>query len=414
MFRRASKQFCFISSLAFITAVSILVFAGDARAQETGGELSGGAGIFRPKNPEAKRGTNPSKPTVRPNRPTRPNPAEVEEKFEEALAAGNDARDDRKFSVAEASYRTALTLKPHDARAYYGLGNIFTDQQRWDDAEKSYRQAVGMASSNVEALVALSYVLVQPRTGGMNATRFADAELFARRATQLQPTSAVAFDRLGVAMMARGMFNKDTESAFRRAVELDPSFVVAQVHLAVLLRRLNRRDEAEPLYRAAIEQAKDAPTLVLIADSMQQEQRWTDSEPVLRRALQIDARNPGALFLLGRLLAVTRKYAEAESVLRTAVEVNPRSFPARNILGRTYLGLERYDDAFKTYEQAVEFASDADRKQLAGAFGFGGVGDGYMNAGRPRDAARAFERALQLDPTNPELQNKLAAARAKS
>ncbi len=414
MFRQASKQFFFITSLAFLTSVSILVFAGNARAQETGGELSGGAGIFRPKNPEARHSSNPSKPVVRPNRPTRPNPAEVEEKFEEALAAGNDARDARKFNVAEASYRAALNLKPRDARAHYGLGNVFADQQRWDDAEKSYRQAIAMASSNAEALMALSYVLVQPRTGGMYATRFADAELFARRATQFQPTSAVAFDRLGVAMMARGMFNKDTEAAFRRAVELDPNFVVAQVHLAGVLRRLNRRDEAEPLYRAAIDQAKDAPTLVLIADSMQSEQRWNDSEPVLRRALQMDARNPGALFLLGRLLAVNKKYAEAETVLKTAIEVNPRSFPARNILGSAYLALGRYDDAFNTYEHAVQFASDADRKQLAGSYGFGGVGDGYMNAGRPRDAVRAFERALQLDPNNPELQNKLAAARAKS
>jgi len=414
MFRQASKQFFFITSLAVLTSVLILVFGDNARAQETGGELSGGAGIFRAKNPEAKRSTNPSRPAARPNRPTRPNPAEVEQKFEDALAAGNDARDERKFPVAEASYRLALNLKPRDARAHYGLGNIFADQQRWDDAEKSYRQAIGIAPSNAEALMALSYVLVQPRTGGLYATRFADAELVARRATQLQPTSAVGFDRLGVAMMARGMFNKDTEAAFRRAVELDPNFVVAQIHLAGVLRRLNRRDEAEPLYRAAIDQAKDAPTLVLIADAMQSEQRWTDSEAVLRRALQMDARNPGALFLLGRLLAVNKKYAEAESVLKTAIEVNPKSFPARNLLGRAYLGLERYDDAFNTYAHALEFASDADRKQLAGAFGFGGVGDGYMNAGRPREAVRAYERALQLDPTNLELQSKLAAARAKS
>jgi cytochrome c-type biogenesis protein CcmH/NrfG len=50
---------------------------------------------------------------------------------------------------------------------------------------------------------------------------------------------------------------------------------------------------------------------------------------------------------------------------------------------------------------------------LAGLFGFGGVGDGYLNAGRPRDAVRAYERALQLDPGNSELPNKIAAARAK-
>jgi len=409
MFRRSNRDFS-ITSLAFLLSISVLILAGTARAQETGGELSGG--IFRPKNPEAKHSTNPAKP--KPNRPTRPNPAEVEEKFEDALAAGNDARDARKFSAAEASYRSAQSLKPNDARAHYGLGNIFTDQQRWDDAEQSYRRAVDLAPNSAEAMLALSYVLVQPRTGALNAKRFADAELFARRATQLQPTNAAAFDRLGVAMMARGMFNKDTEAAFRRAVELDPAFVVAQVHLARILRLLNRKDEAEPLYRAAIDQAKDVPTMVLIADALQSEQRWNDSEPVLRRALQIDPRNPGALFLLGRVLSVNRKYAEAEPVLKAAIEVNPKSFSARTILGRAYLGLERYDDAYNTYDRAVEFASEADRKQLAGSFGFGGVGDGYMNAGRPVDAVRAYQRALQLDPNNLELQNKLAAARAKS
>jgi len=261
--------------------------------------------------------------------------------------------------------------------------------------------------------MALSFVLVQPRTGASNASRLAEAESFARRATRIQPNSAVALDRLGVAMVSRGIFNNETEAAFRRSMELDPNFLVAQVHLARVLRHLNRTSEADPLYQSAIDRAKDASTLVLIADAMQIETRWNDSDPVLRRALQLDPRNPGALFLMGRLLSVNRKYAEAETVLKTAIEVNPKSFPARNILGRSYLGLERYDEAYRTYEQAVPLASDADRKQLAGVFGFGGVGDGYVNAGRPRDAVRAYERALQLDPANSELPNKIAAARAK-
>jgi tetratricopeptide (TPR) repeat protein len=415
MFQKTKKEFSLIGSFAILLSFSIFICFGVAQAQEVGGDLSGGAGIFRPKNPEAKRSGKPSRPVARPTRPSpaRPSPAEIEAKFEDALADGNDARDARKFAAAEASYRAALTLKPRDARAHYGLGNVFTDQQRWDDAEMSYRQAVAITPNNPEALMALSFVLVQPGTGASNATRFTDAESFARRAAQLQPNSALAFDRLGAAMIARGIFNSETEAAFRRSMELDPNFVVAQVHLARVLRHLNRNSEADPLYKSAIDQAKDAPTLVLIADSMQSETRWNDSDPVLRRALQLDPRNPGALFLLGRLLSGYRKYAEAETVLKTAIEVNPKFFPARNILGRSYLGLERYDEAFKTYEEAVPLASDADRKQLAGLFGFGGVGDGYMNAGRPRDALRAYERALQLDPNNSELPNKIAAARAK-
>jgi tetratricopeptide (TPR) repeat protein len=380
-----------------------------APAQETGGDLVGGAGIFRPKNPEAKRSSNPK----RPPRPTL-TPAEMEEKYQDDLSDGNEARDARKFPSAESAYRAAVTLKPHDARAFYGLGNVFVDQQRWDDAEDAYRKAFEYAATNPDVLTALSFVLVQPRSGGANAKRLSDAEYYATRATQLQPNNAVAFDRLGVAMFARGIVNADTEAKFRHAVELDPNFVVARVHLARVLRRLNRSAEAEPIYKAAVEQAKDAPTLVLIADAMQSEGAWPDSEPVLRRALTMDPRNPGALFLLGRFLSASGKYADAEPVLKQAIEASPKLFAARSILGRCYLGLERYDDAFRTYDQAAGLASEADRKQLTGMFGFAGVGDGYMKAGRARDAVRAYSRGLQIDPNNADLQTKLAAARAKA
>ena len=387
-----------------------LLFAGTlAQAQEAGGDLVGGAGIFRPKNPEAKRSGNA-------NRPARPRltPAEIEEKYQDAISDGNDARDARKFTAAESSYRAAANLKPHDARAFYGLGNIYVDQQRWGDAEDAYRKALEFAANNPDELTALSFVLVQPRNGALNAKRFTDAEYFARRATQLQPNSAWAFDRLGAAMIARGIFNSDTEATLRRAVELDPNLVVAKVHLARVLRHTNRSAEADPMYRSAIDQAKDAPTLVLIADAMQSEQSWADSEPVLRRALDLDARTPGALFMMARFLSVNRKYAEAEPILKTVIEMSPKFFLARSILGRSYLALERYDDAFKTYDQAVDLASDADRKQLAGAFGFAGVGDGYMKADRPKDAVRAYSRGLQIDPSNADLQTKIAAARAKT
>jgi tetratricopeptide (TPR) repeat protein len=410
MFGRTRGKLRSIGSITVLILLSILIGASTALAQETGGEAGVGAGIFRPKNPESKRSTNPSRPVVR---PTRPNPAEIEARYEDALSDGNDARDARKYTAAETAYRNAVKLKPGDPRGLYGLGNVFADQQRWEEAENSYRRAVAASPASVEALIALSFVLVQPRTGALNARRFADAQDIARRATGLQPNNAVAFDRLGVAMVARGILTTDTEAAFRRATELDPNFVVARVHLARVLRHLNRFGEADPLYKSAIEQAKDAPTLVLIADAMQTEQRWSDSEPVLRRALDLDPKNPGALFLMGRVMTVNKRYADAEAALKRAAEVNPKSFQVQYLLGRAYLGLERYDDAFKTYERAAELTSDADRKQLGGTFGFGGVGDGFANAGRTRDAIRAYDRALQLDPSNTDVQQKLAAARAK-
>jgi tetratricopeptide (TPR) repeat protein len=394
-----------------ITAATFVVAATlgfSALAQSVGGDIGGG--IFRPKNPETrKHPSKPIKPVVKPTRRT-PTAPSVEDKIEDLLDKGNDARDAKKYGDAQEAYEGVLKLKAKDPRGAYGLGNVFTDQRRWEDAENAYRNAVEWGPTNVDALVALSVVLVQPRTGANNAKRFADSETFAQRAVQLDPKNAVAWDRLGVAMQSRGVFNNDTEHAYRRAVELDPQFAAAYAHLARTLRKMNRGDEAAPLYDHAIELAKDPATLVLIGESLQSEQQWDKSEVVLRHALEMDGRSPSALYLLGRALLVLKRQQEAEGYLKSAVELSPQAFQPYALLGQAYLALQRYEDAEKTYNNAVDAASPADRKQLAGAFGFEGVGDGYLKAKRKPDAARAYQRALDLDPGNAQLQKKLSQA----
>jgi tetratricopeptide (TPR) repeat protein len=412
------------AALIFVAlCLSLMLTATTGFGQDVGADVGGGAGIFRPRNPETKKVvTKPSTPVTRPSTRTGSRPprntgtataAATEEKVEDLLAKGNEHRDARRFAEAEESYQGALRLKPRDGRAAYGLGNVYTDQQRWENAEAAYRNAVQWSPSNVDALVALSVVLVQPRTGADNAKRLADAETFARRAVQLQPNNAVAWDRLGVALQSRGTVTNETEHAYRRAVELDPQFAVAYVHLGRALRRLGRNGEAAPLYEQAISLAKDAATLNLIAESLQAEQQWDQSGPVLLRSLALDARNPTTLFLIGRMLVVLKRYQEAETYLKTSTEVSPRAFQAFNLLGRIYLALERYADAEVTYERAAEFAPAGDRKQLAGAFGFQGVGDGYLRTKENTNAARAYQRALVLDPGNKELEEKLSKARSR-
>lgn len=396
-----------------VATLVLLMMAAVAVAQDVGGEVGGGAGIFRAKNPETKKPkTFPgTKPSNRPNS-TRPKAPAVAEKIEDLLEKGNNARDARNFTEAETAYQDVLKLKAKDARAAYGLGNIYTDQQRFDDAEAAYRNAVLWAPTNADAHIALSVVLVQPRAGGENAKRFADAETFARRAVQLDPKNAVGWDRLGVALQARNILSSETEHSYRRAIELDPESAVAYAHLARLLNLMDKRTEAVPFYDKAIELAKDPATLNLIADSLQAEQLWQQSEPVLKRALDIDPKNPVSLMLLGRHLIVAKRYAEAEPYLKTATEVSARSFQAQNLLGRAYLAMNRLSDAEMTYERASSLANPAERKQLAGMYGLEGVGDGYVKANKKSDAARVFQRALELDPGNASLTSKLNKAKS--
>lgn len=388
--------------------------AARAHAQDVGVDVGGG--VFRAKNPKTEKkstkpGTGTTSSGTRGTSSTRLRP-NVVERIEELLDKGNEARDARRFTEAEEAYKGVLKLRARDARGAYGLGNVYSDQQRWDDAEAAYRNAVAWAPNDADAHVALSVVLVQPRAGGDNAKRFADAEMFARKAVQIDPKSAVGWDRLGVALQARGIVNAETEHSYRRAIDLDPQFAVAYAHLARVLNKIGKASDATPLYEKAIELAKDPATLNLIAESLQAEQLWPQSEPVLKRALELDGRNPTSLLLMGRMLVVYKRYQEAEPYLKSATEVSSRAFQPFNLLGRAYLGMDRFNDAEATYERASALAGAGERKQLAGVFGFEGVGDGYLKARQKDNAVRAYQRALELDPANSGAAQKLARARS--
>jgi superkiller protein 3 len=400
-------------SFSLALAFTFSLLAERVFAQDVGGDIGGGS-IFRPKNPEAKRKPKTGTTTTKPNnRSTRMTAAAIADQVEELLDNGNSARDARKFSEAEEAYQGVLKLRAKDARAAYGLGNVYSDQQRLDDAEAAYRNAVAWSPNNADAQVALSVILVQPRAGADNARRFAEAESFARRAVQIDPKLAVAWDRLGVALQTRNIYNSETEHSHRRALELDPQFAVAYVHLAKVLNRTGRSAEAYPLYDKATEMAKDPATLNLIADSLQGEQLWPQSEPVLKRALELDPKNSTSLTLMGRYLVVNKRYSEAEPYLRSATEMNSKAFTPFILLGRTYLGLERLPEAESTFDKASTLAVLGERKQVAGSFGFEGVGDGYMKAKQKENAARVYQRSLDLDPGNKTVEQKLAKARQK-
>jgi tetratricopeptide (TPR) repeat protein len=409
MSTNAILRAAFLSSAALCLSLGTVV---SVHAQDVGGGIGGGAGIFRAKNPETKKSASKPSTGAKPANRTTASTRASAERAEDLLDKGNQARDARKFADAETAYKDVLKLKPRDARAAYGLGNVYSDQLRWDEAEAAYRNSVAWAPTNAEAHVALSVVLVQPSASGDNAKRLADAETFARRSVQIDPKNAVGWDRLGVALQARGLLNSETEHSYRHAIELDPQFAAAYAHLARMLNRSGKQADAAPLYEKATELAKDPATLNLIADSLQAEQLWPQSEPVLKRALELDSNNLTSLLLMGRYLIVYRKFQEAEPYLKSATEVASGAFQPFNLLGRAYLGMDRFSDAEATYERASALAAAGEKKQLAGIFGFEGVGDGYLKSNQKDKAVRAYQRALELDPNNNGAAQKLAKARA--
>lgn len=437
---------------AKITVLSFVfgVFALTSSAQDLG-DLGSSNKIFRSPNPKtvSTKKTAPAKkkdsPKPRPNVSTRVNaksktiftksgtippnkrvvndlPAENiviqpgknrpetgDELFEAAIEDGNAARDERNYVLAENEYLKAQKIKPKDSRAIYGLGNIFSDQQRWEEAERAYRQAIQLEPESAEAHLALSFVLTQPVVGVNLSERYSEAEKSARKAIQLDSANAVAYDQLGVALELRGEIGTETRQAYEKAIKLDSGFALAYAHLGRLLRRGGLNDASNAAYRDAVRLASDVPTMILVADVMQSQQRFADSEQLLRRALQEDPKNPTALFLLGRALMTKNAFDEAEKLLKRSVEVSPNSFVSYVQLASLFTRRGNYTEAERTLSRALSVVSPNEKKRLALEFEL--VGDGLMRIGRKIDAARVYRQASALDPEKKELADKLIQTR---
>ncbi len=331
--------------------------------------------------------------------------------YESSIEEGNAARDARDYLRAESAYLRAQSLQNKDSRAVYGLGNLYSDQQRWEEAERAYRTAMAIEPTAPESYIALSFVLSQPIIGANLADRYSEAEQLARKAIELNPKNAFAYDQLGVALELGGKIGQGTQANYRKAIQLEPNFALAYAHLGRLLIRTGLTDQSNAAYIQSIKLATDVPTMILVADVMQSQQKFAESEQLLRRALKEDGKNPTALYLLGRALTIRGSYDEAEKVLKKSAEISPNSFVSYTLLGSLAMRRGRLNDAEKYLMKAVRIVSPNERKRLAQEFE--AVGDGYLKAGKNKDAARVYRQAVAFDREKAILSDKLAQTNEK-
>ncbi|MCW5960328.1 MAG: tetratricopeptide repeat protein [Pyrinomonadaceae bacterium] len=328
-----------------------------------------------------------------------------DELYEKAIEEGNAARNERNYDAAETAYLRGKSLRTDDYRAAYGLGNLYSDQARWEESETAYREAIKIEPGVPEPYIALSFVLTQPIAGTNLIERYSEAEKLARKALELDPQNSVANDQLGVALELQGDISEATQSYYEKAVRTDPTFALAYAHLGRLLRKRGSIAESSQAYVNAIQFSVDVPTMIQVADVMQSQQKYLDSEQLLRRALKEDPKNPTALYLLGKALTTRGTYDEAESVLKKSAQVSPRSFVSYTLLGSLFLRQKKLESAEKYLEEAVKVVSQNEKRRLA--LDFEAVGDAYLQNGRNADAGRMYRKAFALDEARSDIAKKL-------
>jgi predicted Zn-dependent protease len=145
--------------------------------------------------------------------------------------------------------------------------------------------------------------------------------------------------------------------------------------------------------------------MILVADVMQSEQRYSESEKLLRKALDGDPKNQSALLMLGRALITQGAFVDAERVLRTSTEFNPQGFMGYSLLGTLYTRQGKFEMAENALLQSLKYVSTLEKRGLSQQFE--AVGDGYAKAGN-RSSERAYRQGAALDPENEKLAAKIS------
>jgi tetratricopeptide (TPR) repeat protein len=367
-------------------------------------------------------------------------------------AASGDAYAAKKeFKEAEIEYRRALAETPNAADVRYKLGRIYQDNGDLVKAYTEYARAGDLDPSNIDAHMRAGTILLLGREfesaarraelalkadprhvpahillgnarAGMNDT--AQAMRTIQEAINLDPSYAPAWTALGAVTFISGR-KADAAAGFKKAVELAPNSIEARLALANYEWAIAAFADAEKTLKSALQiDAQNAPAHRALALLYITTDRREQAEPHFR-ALAVDGagrlaladyymgvgRNAEAKRLLEELERSAEKSDAREARLRMAsIEYGSgRKAEAHRIIDELIAERPRYAAA-RTAKARMLLSDGAPPREAVAHAREAVKGDPYLPAAHYAlglaafadrsldEAARAFEEAVKLSP----------------
>jgi len=314
-----------------------------------------------------------------------------------ALESARSLAKQERWPEAIELYRTALALSPRNEAAELGLSDAYRVVHNYEEARSTLLRARRRHPKSAAILVALGSLEIE-------AESFDAAIAALRAAAVFAPNDLKLRNLLGTAYLSKG----DSAAAlaqFGKALARDPANQLAHYSRAKILADLGQDEEA----LADAEQVLSArpeylPGRALLARILVRLKQCTRAAELLRPAANPPALDTQSLFLLGNAfecagqtaLAASardefaaasqadRKHAEDETQSKHLVE-------QANDLARQ----NRFPDALRLLNQALE-------KNPMNGFAYSQRAKIYFSAGEPGEARQSIQRALAIQPYQPD------------
>jgi len=288
----------------------------------------------------------------------------------------------RTFQISGEQEQAAKEYKAFLAEALRRIGNANTNAQKFEEASKLFAEALTLAPENADALVDYAALLLQEG-------KPKEAQVFAERAIQLSPGSARTQYMLGSALYQLQDYAAAREP-LEKAVVADPKFEIGYL-LGITYLRLQDLNRATLLFEEmTLGLGNTAEIHILFGRAYREADYLDQAIGELQKALAKDPKTKVAHYLMA--MAYLERdgdsgFGEAVPELEAELKVNPDDTRTHYMIG--YIALKRHDarQAERELERAVELDPENPDPLIS-------LGQVYQEAGRLPEAEKAFRRSI--------------------
>lgn len=302
------------------------------------------------------------------------------------VQAAQQLLDAGEFVGAQQLAERALDLEPQNGVAHQLRGVALYYQSQTEEARRALLRALELAPS-AEVYYHLSEVY--------HADDDPEAALKAvDQALALRPDWGEALAQKGAVLRSLEYY-EEALPLFDAALVQRPDWAWAHAERGAALQSLDRVDEALEAFRTALTLRPDYLfAIARLGSLLTLLHRDAEALPILERALALDPGNRVALYFQGLANYNLDRYEEALAAFDAVLEQDISNVEAAYYRGACLRLMERLDDAITALQATVdlEAASEASQPRT-----YAELGEALRMAGRRREAAEAFKKALDLD-----------------
>ncbi|MDR1162447.1 MAG: tetratricopeptide repeat protein [Candidatus Accumulibacter sp.] len=282
-----------------------------------------------------------------------------------------------------------LKLNPIRAAYHNDFGAMLAALKRWPDAEAAYRMAKVLDPHNPDASFNLAIAL-------SNQNKNDDALRELESIENAQPDFADACALRGKILLSEKRYDEAAD-AFSKAIECGLDTPDIHAGLGVALLRAGRRKEAfVVLFESGKIDPENAQMNCCMGELMREKDELAKARGYFEKALEIDPSLAVAYNNLGIIFEMEGDFLRAEAEYSRAVEFNPEMTPAYVNLGNCQNRRGQREDARASFQRAIALDPD-------GSSGWNNLALLFYGEQRFDEAEGAFQQALSADPDSAQV-----------